>query len=408
MDNPLYAPEFEVTIRNAPVPVALRRVMSSVSFTTGLEGADRVEITIANQALRWLDDPLLAISDDTKLGNELKLGMGYAGAVVPMFVGDISGVGASFPSSGVPQLTITAQDRRHRLQQGTRAKWHNTPKPDYGNLPKDDQQVTREVAGQEQYGLDVAQDPIGAKLSQLVTAATAALATDPDSAQKAVRRQVQQSDYDFLRQLARESGLEMVIDHADPNGGHKLRFFSPLDRLDADVELTYGVSLIEFTPRESNVGQVKSVRANVWEPSSKKPVGLALSVGDNDTTLTLAVNDGGPAPGDTGSAVVLDEPLTQATAPRRLVSELMPRLNERLTGSGSTVGDPRIRAGTVLRLAGLGERFGGLYRVTSATHTIDTGGYRTRFDVRKEIWFNSVSKTDQKAVRVARPIVLKF
>ena len=61
------------------------------------------------------------------------------------------------------------------------------------------------------------------------------------------------------------------------------------------------------------------------------------------------------------------------------------------------MGDPRIRAGTVLRLEGLGEEFGGLYRVTQATHTLDSGGYRTSFDVRKEIWFGSIPKREQGA-----------
>jgi hypothetical protein len=28
--------------------------------------------------------------------------------------------------------------------------------------------------------------------------------------------------------------------------------------------------------------------------------------------------------------------------------------------------------------------------VTSATHTVDGGGFRTAFDVRKEVWFDSV------------------
>ena len=400
MPNDYYAPEFDVTIRDAPLPPALRRVISSVSFTTGLEGADRVEAAVANQALEWLDDPLLA------LGNAFRLGMGYAPkAVVPVFAGEITGVGASFPSSGVPQLTVMAQDRRHRMQQGVQARWHSDPRPNFGNLPQDDQKVTQEVA--REYDLQVTIDPVGAGLARVIAAATAGLATDADSAQKAVQRQISESDYDFLRRLARQSGLEMVIDHTDPNGGRKLRFFSPLDHLDADVDLEYGRSLIEFTPRESNVGQVAAVTANVWVPAAKKQYGVTLGVRDGEAGLTLAVSPEPARPDDPQDAVVLDEPLTLATAPRRLVSELMPRLNALHTGSGSTVGDPCIRAGTVLRLLGLGVRFGGLYRVTSATHTIDTGGYRTRFDVRKEIWFNSVPKDSQGAVRLNRPPMIR-
>jgi phage protein D len=401
MQNPYYSPDFGVSIDGRDAPAALRLAMSSVTFTTGLEGADRVEVVIANQALQWLDQPVLA------LNNSFTLAVGYRpGALIQVFAGEITGVGASFPSSGVPQITITAQDRRNRMQQAPQAKWHSNPKPNYGNLPQDDKQVTQTVA--DQYGLQVSTDPVGAKLAEVIATATAGLATDPDSAQKAIQRQVSESDYEFLRRLARQSGLEMIVDHSDPNGGRKLRFFSPLDHLEADLELEYNLSLLDFTPRESSVGQVAAVTANVWVPAAKKQYGITLSAGAGDAALTLAVTPRPAPPDDPKDAVVLDEPLTLATAPRRLVGELMPRLNAKLTGSGSTIGDPRIRAGTVLKLKGLGIRFGGLYRVTSATHTLDTGGYRTRFEVRKEIWFDGVPKAAQDAVRVGAPVKLNI
>jgi hypothetical protein len=76
--------------------------------------------------------------------------------------------------------------------------------------------------------------------------------------------------------------------------------------------------------------------------------------------------------------------------PKKLLSELLPRLNNRLTGSGSAVGNLAIGAGKVIDLKGLGEQFSGLYRITSATHSIDSGGFRTSFDARKEIWFGSI------------------
>jgi phage protein D len=61
------------------------------------------------------------------------------------------------------------------------------------------------------------------------------------------------------------------------------------------------------------------------------------------------------------------------------------KVNNRLTGSGTAIGDPRIRAGAVVKLDGMGPNFSGVYRVTSAAHTIDGGGYRTDFKVRREL-----------------------
>jgi hypothetical protein len=68
-----------------------------------------------------------------------------------------------------------------------------------------------------------------------------------------------------------------------------------------------------------------------------------------------------------------------------LIRLLRNKLNNRLTGHGEAVGDPRIRAGAIIRLDGLGPTFSGDYRVTSATHSIGASGYRTAFQVRKEI-----------------------
>jgi hypothetical protein len=82
------------------------------------------------------------------------------------------------------------------------------------------------------------------------------------------------------------------------------------------------------------------------------------------------------------------------------VSELIPRLNKRLTASGSVLGEPALRAGNVIRIEGTGEEFGGLYRATSVTHTIDEGGFRTSFAARKDIWFGSIPAADQGAVPV--------
>src|SRR3954471_16473549 len=95
-----FAPEFQVRIRGQAVPAALRASVSSVSYQSGLDGADRVELTLVNENLRWLDHPLL------RLDNELALSMGYApDPLEQVFVGEIIGHTAAFPSSGAPTLT---------------------------------------------------------------------------------------------------------------------------------------------------------------------------------------------------------------------------------------------------------------------------------------------------------------
>ena len=392
-----YIPDFQILLKGSDKPDGeLRSVVTSVSLTTGLEGADRVELAIANQARVWLDKPQLATT------TPFVLKMGYLPGELPqMFAGEITGVAASFPSSGVPQLTLTAQDKRHRMKNGRQAGWHSEPVKGLGNKPRSDRQLSEQVTAAHE--LQVKRDPIGSKLAEIVTAAAQiGLADDPDSQQKAVRKQINESDYDLLRRIARESGLEMVIDHSAPDGGKTLKFFFPPDQVTAEVELEYGYSLIEFTPRESTVGQVKSVSTNLRVPASGRQYGISLEVNDAQSVLTLKVAPNPVPSTKSDGTVVINEPLTPATAPRRLLGELLTRTNEKMTGSGSTIGNPRIRAGTVICLTELGLRFGGLYRVTSATHSIDGSGYKTRFDVRKEIGLNGLTAEVQKAKPVRK------
>ena len=54
-----YAPNFTVRLDGHPLPTAMRACVMSVRHQDGIEGADRVEVTLANERLQWLDHPLL-------------------------------------------------------------------------------------------------------------------------------------------------------------------------------------------------------------------------------------------------------------------------------------------------------------------------------------------------------------
>jgi hypothetical protein len=397
-DAPRYAPEFRLVIDDEPVPAALRASVSSIRHTNALAGADRVEVTLINENLRWLDHRLL----NTR--NNLVLSVGYAsGPLRQVFAGEIVAKSAAFPASGGPTLEVVAQDRRHKLQKGTHVRWFAIPIPMYGNMPLPD------IASASLVALDNLLMPmfdvVGAAISILLGVADAvAVVADPDLAQKVIRKQANESDFDFLTRIAMENGWEMLIEHRGPLAGYVLKFMSPLDKLSSDVTLKYGQSLIDFTPRISEVGQIASVTAYVWISAIKTQLAITLGWDWDTMSLTIDIRPVVPGLGMVGGGGegthLIEEPLSPTAAPRRMLSELIPKLNKRLTATGSTVGDPRIVAGGVGRFEGLGEQFGGLYRFTSVTNTIDGSGYRTGFEARKEIWFGSIPAPQQGAFPV--------
>ena len=396
-----YAPEFQVHINDQALPAALRASITSVSYQTGLEGADRVELTVANENLRWLDHPSL------KLDNKLALSMGYMpGSLPQQFVGEIVALSPNFPADGSPTIAVSAQDLRYRMQRGNKVRWFAIPAECLGNFPIPDVAVAGLVSAEN--GMVPIVDPIGAALSIIIGGVeTFAAFGNPDAEQKLIRRQGGESDYDLLRRLCAENGWEMVMDYQGTQGGRRLRFLSLVDALKPEITLRYGQSLIDFTPRISNVGQVAQVAASFWVSELDMEFTVAAGWDWDRSALTLDIVPGYGIPELTSgmgtgksSVLVLNQALDKKTAPRVLASRLLEKLNHRLTGSGRCVGDPRIQAGAVMRIEGVGQQFGGLYRVTSATHSIDDGGYQTGFELRKEVWFGSVPLLDQGAVKI--------
>lgn len=394
MDRALFAPDFRIRLDGDPIPAELRGSIQGVRCHTGYDGLDEVEITLANDQLRWLDNPRF------KLDTSLSLELGYApNPLVQVFDGEVVARGASFPAGAAPTFTVTAHDRRHKMREGKKVRWFAIPLPCPGNLPVPDL-ATASLVTLENLMLPMF-DPVGAALSIILGGVDTIVAiTDPDSAQKVIRKQANESDYDFLRRIAAENGWDMLVEHDGAVGGHLLRFTSSLDHLDADFTYAYGRSLIDFSPRVSSVGQIVTVGGFVWVPAIQMTFNVTLGFDWDRMSLTLAIYPGmvpiNMMPGD----YMIEEPLTPTSIPRKLVSELIPKLNKRLTATGTVVGEPKLRAGNVVRIEGAGEEFGGLYRVTGLTHTLDGGGFRTRFEARKEVWFGSIPLADQGAVPI--------
>lgn len=383
---PRYAPAFQIRINGDKMPPAMRASVTGVNYQDGIEGADRVEITLANDNLRWLDHPLL------QMDNGLTLSVGYApDPLEEVFVGEITGVNASFPNGGMPTLTVVAHDFLQRLTTGTKDRAFALSIPCIGKFPLPDPAVVALVSAVDL--LIPAIDPAGAALSFLTL--LIAYALDPLEAKRGIRMQQGQSDFDFLSMLAKENGWEMYIDHTLEPRGFVLRFQFLIQDYAPSVTLKWGASLNEFTPRLSTVGQVAGISTRIWVPSIKMEFVIILSWDFDRAAFDLVVFPGlgslEELLGSTKAQSVLKiEAIGPATAPKKLLSELLPRLNNRLTCSGSTIGDPRIKASRVINFEGLGEQFSGLYRVTSATHSLDSGGYRTQFEARKEVWFGSI------------------
>jgi phage protein D len=394
MSNERLAPEARVVADGQPLPAALLASISRISVTQGMEGADRLELTVADEAVRWLDLPQIA------LDRELRLELGYApDPLVEVFVGDVVGLTPSFPAEGAPTLKIVAHDRRARLQRGTKTRWFAVAIPCVGSYPIPDPAVAGILSAEHK--LTLASDPVSLTIAAALGAVEygVGMATG-EGEYELIRKQRNQSDLDFLTTIARENGWLMTVDHTGSQAGNVLRFTSFFAHLTPDLTFRYGESLIEFSPRLSKVGEVLRVTARFWIPQLKVEMTVTAGWDWDRQALEVSASPGFGQSGGTGgggagsgsdssvSTMLLGEEVSAKTASRAMLAKLIDKLNQRLTGSASVVGDTRLRPGGVVQIDGVGQLFGGLYRVTSVSHLLDASGFRTSFDVCKEVWFD--------------------
>lgn len=384
-----FAPDFRLAVNGSPVPAELRATVTSVSYTDGRNAADRVEVVLTNPDLYWLrkhirgmgfaafptrlPTPVETVSTTPAgvldVDNSLSLAMGYTDSGVShLFSGEITGINASFPNSGAPTVTIVAHDKLHRLSSGKTQRG-------FGLLPDF---VIAAVLSAENRILPL--------IDPAVVGASTAIAVVKAIFSGSGRKQ-NASDLEFLAEIAKTYDAEFWVEDDVLYLSRFLKEYTP------SATLTWGRTLMDFSPRLTTVGQV----AGVSMTFTLREIPLSFAVGvfwDFDREFlgvsvlpSVAAKKTKVFSG--ASFSVMDKPISSpadlTSNILEIVTELRRRLNKRLTGTGSCVGDPTIRAGELIRLEGMGPDFSGDYRISTATHTLNASGYRTTFDAYKEL-----------------------
>jgi len=304
------------------------------------------------------------------IDNKLTLALGYApDPLEDVFTGEITGVNVSFPNGGMPGMTVVAHDYMNRMQKGKYARG-------FGFLPD---AIIAGILGAENLLLP-AIDPA-------IIAGSAAIAAVNFIFGGTGRKQKGQSDFELLQEVAATYDADFWVD------GNTLYLSRFIKDYTPRLTLTWGQNMLDFTPKASTIGQVAAVGMKFV--LREIPLEFLVAVGyDFDReSIVISVVPGAAAASlqsMLGSVLeIVDQPIASpadiTNSALVIAHELREKLNNRLTGSGSAVGDPRIRAGAMIRVAGIGPDFSGDYRVVSATHSIDAGGYKTNFEVRKEL-----------------------
>lgn len=354
-----YAPSYQISVEGKKLEHGTNVDVLSVSVTDTIDRADSFTFTLRDRhpdpkrlfaggtELQWMDSDLF---DE---GNEVEIQMGYVGDLRPMIKGKIKSVTCQFPESGQSTLQVTGYSPLHDLQ-------HKRRREPFESAT--DSEIAQEIASAA--GLKAQVDSTGAK-HQLFSPKGASLASVLLERAKRLGFEVATKDGALIFQ---KPGY-----HANP---------SPV------LTLEWGRDLRSFSPRLSTHNQVTKVTvrgSQTTQGGGKEPVVGEAKAGDERVKMGKQTGSQAAKKVYGKHEVLIDDHNVenQADANDRSLGTLETRSMDYITGSGSCIGDPQIRARIMIELKGLGKRFSGKYYVTSATHTIDGSGYGTRFEVKR-------------------------
>lgn len=354
-----FAPAFQVRVNGDAVATDVSKYITELSVTVVPDGIDQLELTLANPypELRWTH-----VEKDAELfkeGNSITVSLGYTDALEPMFDGEITGLTPSFPEGGAPTLRVEGFNRLHRVQAHTEV----IALPD-----ATERDVVQKIADLAHLSAQV--DDPGIEHPQLTTGGGTHLR--------------------YLLERARVVNREVWVE------GKTLHFSLPRATAQPAYTLVWGrtresfapgsLPLLSFSPGMDLRQQVNEVVVRGEDPLTREPFEGRAGEGSEDTTLggrqtgpqVRSAALGGPVKLVLSDLPVSSQPEAEALA-RAAYNERAMRF---ITGTGVTIGLPKLRPGTVVTLDGVG-RFNGQYYVDRATHTLGDGGYRTTFSVRK-------------------------
>lgn len=338
-----FAPEFDVKIQGFSLEADVRGAVADLTVETSVETAGMATLRLHDPNLTLIDSALF------EPGKAIDIQLGYANELQQVFVGEITAVQPDFPATGAPSLFITAYDKSHRMR-------HNSPARFTFTAMNDAAIVTR-----------IALD------NQLIPVVVPSIMPPRESVQQTG------SDWALLKELADRNGYDVYVT------GSELHFRPPLPA-DNIVVLRRGKNLSSFAPRLSTSNQSLFQIVRGYDPLLDQAIVSVLSSVSLASDLDGIVERLGSAAIEQlkgmGRRIVRDQPAGSFIEATVLAKVALSRLLDGFyEARGACVGNPLMRAGAFIEVAGVGRRYSGRFRLSKVTHTINGSGFRTTFEI---------------------------
>jgi phage protein D/phage baseplate assembly protein gpV len=332
---------WSIKVAGVALPADVVNRLMSAEVDSSLEVPDMA-------VLRFHDDKLELVEGTLfDLGKELEIAPMKDGSPVSpaLFKGEITAIEPTFEETTTVMLTIRGYDKRHRLNRETKTR-------SFVNVTDSD------------------------IVSQIVGSAGLSASAESTSQVRDTVFQQNQTDLEFLSELARRNGYEIAID------GASLKFRKP--QTSSAATLQWGENLVSFQPRLSLAGQVNEVTVRGWDDKQAKAIVGKASSSASAPQIGLGKSGGQAAQSAISAAKhyeVRQVVHTQDEA-TKIAQRILDDINaDFIEAEGVADAADVIRAGNVIEINQIGAKFSGKYHVTSATHVLEDSQYRVYFRI---------------------------
>lgn len=342
MPNESMLSQFYIKIDGADAPEDVVNDVVQVTVEDSIHMPDMFAIRLHDPRLHWIDSQTFAAGKEVEISAAPRGG----GRAIKLITGEITAIEPAFGQGGTPTLTVRGYDRSHRLHRG-----HHTR----SFLQMTDSDIATRIAQEE------------------------GLRAQVDSTRQVHDYVFQnnQTNMEFLHDRAVRIGYELFVQD------RTLHFCQPGE--DDGPVLEWNGNLQSFRPRLTTAQQVSEVIVKGWDPAAKRAiVGRATegrgspSIGESRSGSQIAAE----AFQAGRQLVVVDRPVQTQAEAEALAQALFDELaSDFVKAEGTAFGDPRLRAGRIVTLSAIGDRFSGSYHLTATTHTYGTEDYITSFQV---------------------------
>lgn len=317
--------------------------IASISVTNAINKIPYARIELLDGDMPNQDFPISS-GDDFKPGHEIKINAGYGDSEDTIFQGIVVRHGIKISGDNNSRLVIECRDKAVAMTIGR----HNA-----NYVDKKDSEIISSLIS-NYIGLSSDVEPTTTQYKELV--------------------QYYCSDWDFMLSRAEVNGLLVCVEDA------KLSVKAPQVSGSAELKLTYGDDLIELHADIDARTQFAEVNTASWDPGEQavveEQVGPQTLNKQGDLTAAILAGVVDLKSFRLQTPGVIEKSALKDWATGQQVKAGLARIRGRMKFQGS----PLAKAGSLIALDGVGERFNGDVFVSSVNHQITPGNWVSEVD----------------------------